>query len=218
MGGVWGERPNPLVCLAERQHVGGVRGTYVHERCVDVVAALAVDGDEEGQAAVGRKHVHAAVLLVVSGKQGDAAVLHPQGGGHHVQRLGGGGGCKPSKPSTHILPLLYNHTLHVTISRATDYFFYTQSTYTAGYVLKLTEWSNISATAGSQTHNLCIIRPVLYRTRWSVSKGSRNKLQNGFSIRPIHYFSVLLLVLPRRCVYFIIMHTGQGTQKVSGSV
>ena len=65
---------------------------YVHERGVDVVGALPVDGDEEGQAAVGRKHVHAAVLLVVARQQGDAAVLHAQRGGHHVQGLAAGGG------------------------------------------------------------------------------------------------------------------------------
>lgn len=61
--------------------------SYVHEGGVDVVGALAVDGDEEGEAAVGGQHVHAAVLLVVPGQQGDAAVLHPQRGRHHVQSL-----------------------------------------------------------------------------------------------------------------------------------
>ncbi len=57
---------------------------YVHERGVDVVAALSVDGDEEGQAAVRRKNVHTAVLLMVPRQQCDAAVLHPQRGRHHV--------------------------------------------------------------------------------------------------------------------------------------
>lgn len=61
--------------------------TYVHEGSVDVVGALSVDGDEEGQAAVGRQHVHAAVLLVVTWQQSNAAVLHTQCGRHHVQRL-----------------------------------------------------------------------------------------------------------------------------------
>ena len=63
--------------------------SYIHERGVDVVGALPVDGDEEGEAAVWRKDVHAAVLLVVPGQQGDAAVLHPQRGRHHVQSLSG---------------------------------------------------------------------------------------------------------------------------------
>lgn len=63
--------------------------SYIHERCVDVIRALPVDGDEEGEAAVRRKDVHAAVLLVVPGQQGDAAVLHPQRRCHHIQRLSG---------------------------------------------------------------------------------------------------------------------------------
>lgn len=58
--------------------------TYIHEGGVDVVGALSVNGDEEGQAAVGRQHVHAAVLLVVPRQQSDAAVLHPQRRCHHV--------------------------------------------------------------------------------------------------------------------------------------
>lgn len=60
---------------------------YVHQGCVDVVAALPVDGDEEGQAAVGRQDVHAAVLLMVPRQQRNAAVLHTQGGSHHVESL-----------------------------------------------------------------------------------------------------------------------------------
>lgn len=65
----------------------GVYVTYVHQRSVDVVGALSVDGDEERQAAVRRQHVHAPVLLVVSRQQSDAAVLHPQRGRDHVQSL-----------------------------------------------------------------------------------------------------------------------------------
>lgn len=61
--------------------------TYIHERCVDVIGALSVDGDQEGEAPVGRQDVHAAVLLVVPGQQSNAAVLHPQRGSHHVQGL-----------------------------------------------------------------------------------------------------------------------------------
>jgi len=63
--------------------------SYIHERSVDIVGALPVDGDQEGEAAVWRKDVHAAVLLVVPGQQGDAAVLHSQRGSHHVQSLSG---------------------------------------------------------------------------------------------------------------------------------
>lgn len=61
--------------------------THVHERSVDVVATLPVDGDEEGQAAVRRQDVHAAVLLVVPRQQRDAAVFHAQCRRHHVQGL-----------------------------------------------------------------------------------------------------------------------------------
>lgn len=63
-------------------------GAHVHKGRVDVVAALAVDGDEEGQAAVRRQDVHAAVLLMVTGQERDAAVFHAQGWRHHVQGLG----------------------------------------------------------------------------------------------------------------------------------
>lgn len=58
--------------------------TYVHQRSIDVVGALSVDGDEERQAAVWRQHVHTAVLLMVPRQQSDAAVLHPQSGRDHV--------------------------------------------------------------------------------------------------------------------------------------
>lgn len=51
--------------------------SYIHERCVDVIGALPVDGNEEGEAAVRWKDVHAAVLLMVPGQQGNAAVFHP---------------------------------------------------------------------------------------------------------------------------------------------
>lgn len=63
--------------------------SYIHERSVDVIGALPVDGDQEGEAAVWRKDVHAAVLLVVPGQQGDAAVFHSQRGSHHIQSLSG---------------------------------------------------------------------------------------------------------------------------------
>lgn len=61
--------------------------TYVHECSVDVVGALPIDGDQEWEAAVRWQDIHAAVLLVVSRQQGDAAVLHPQRGCHHIQSL-----------------------------------------------------------------------------------------------------------------------------------
>ena len=61
--------------------------TYIHESGVDVVAALAVDGDEERQTAVRRQHVHEAVLLVVPWQQGDAAVFRLRLGCHGVQGL-----------------------------------------------------------------------------------------------------------------------------------
>lgn len=63
--------------------------SYIHERSVDVIGALPVYGDQEGEAAVRGQDVHAAVLLVVPGQEGDAAVLHPQRGSHHVQSLWG---------------------------------------------------------------------------------------------------------------------------------
>lgn len=61
----------------------------VGEGGVDVVVALALRGDQEGQRSVGREHVHAAVFLPVPGQQRDAALLHVQVRGHRVQRLGG---------------------------------------------------------------------------------------------------------------------------------
>ncbi len=56
--------------------------TYIHERCIDVVAALSVDGDEEGQAAVRREVVHEAVLVVISRKECNAAVFRLRLRGH----------------------------------------------------------------------------------------------------------------------------------------
>lgn len=63
--------------------------SYIHERRVNVIGALAVDGDQKGEAAVWGEDVHAAVLLVVPGQQGNAAVFHPQRGSHHIQSLSG---------------------------------------------------------------------------------------------------------------------------------
>lgn len=70
-----------------RHHEGGGPQEAVGERRVDVVAALAVGGDQEGQRAVGRQHIHAAVLLAVPGHQRDAALLHVQVRRHRVQSL-----------------------------------------------------------------------------------------------------------------------------------
>lgn len=60
---------------------------YIHQSGIDVIGALAIDGDQEGKAAVRRQDVHAAVLLVVPRQQGDAAVFHPQRGSHHIECL-----------------------------------------------------------------------------------------------------------------------------------
>lgn len=64
--------------------------SYIHECSIDVIGALSIDGDQEGEAAVRGQDVHAAILLMVPGQQGDAAVLHPQRGSHHIQSLSGG--------------------------------------------------------------------------------------------------------------------------------
>lgn len=76
--------------LQRHKAAGGLKRlcvSYIHERRVDVIGALPVDGDQEGEAPVGRQDVHAAVLLVVPGQQSNAAVLYPQRGSHHVQGL-----------------------------------------------------------------------------------------------------------------------------------
>lgn len=41
----------------------------IHQCCVDVVAAIHLCGDKEGQGSVRRQHVHAPVLFSVSGQQ-----------------------------------------------------------------------------------------------------------------------------------------------------
>ena len=70
-----------------RHHEGGGPVETVGERRVDVVVALAFAGDQEGQRAVGRQHVHAAVLLPVPGQQRDAALFNVQVRRHRVQSL-----------------------------------------------------------------------------------------------------------------------------------
>ena len=64
---------------------------HVRQGCVDVVVGVPVGGDEEGQAAVRRQDVHAAVLVPVPGQQGNAALLHVQRRRDRVQRLQGVG-------------------------------------------------------------------------------------------------------------------------------
>lgn len=49
--------------------------TYIHQSCIDVVAALPVYGNEEREASVRRKAVHEAVLILVSRQQSDTAVF-----------------------------------------------------------------------------------------------------------------------------------------------
>lgn len=63
--------------------------TYIHQSSVDVVAALSVYGDKEGEAPVRRKAVHEAVLVLVPWQQGDAAVFGLRLRSHRVQRLRG---------------------------------------------------------------------------------------------------------------------------------
>lgn len=70
-----------------RHHEGSRPQEAVCESRVDVVAALALCGDEEGQGAVRRQDVHAAILLAVPGHQRDAALLHVQVRSHGVQSL-----------------------------------------------------------------------------------------------------------------------------------
>lgn len=70
-----------------RHHKGGGPEEAVGERRVNVVAALSLGGDEEGQGAVRRQDVHAAVLLAVPGHQRNAALLHIQVRSHRVQSL-----------------------------------------------------------------------------------------------------------------------------------
>lgn len=66
--------------------------TYIHQSRIDVVAALSVYGDEEGEAPVGRKAVHEAVLVLVPWQQGNAAVFGLRLRSHWVQRLCGDSG------------------------------------------------------------------------------------------------------------------------------
>lgn len=75
------------VCTHAVVHEETGKRTYIHQSGVDVVAALSVYGDEEGEAPVGRKAVHEAVLVLVPWQQGDAAVFGLRLRSHRVQRL-----------------------------------------------------------------------------------------------------------------------------------
>lgn len=70
----------PLVLEGTR--AGRVLQTYIHQSGVDVVAALAVYRDEEGEAPVGGQAVHEAVLILVPRQQRDAAVFRLRLGSH----------------------------------------------------------------------------------------------------------------------------------------
>lgn len=61
--------------------------TYIHQCCIDVIAGLAVNRNEERQAAVHREDVHAAVLIVVTREQTYAAVLWTDTRCHYIQSL-----------------------------------------------------------------------------------------------------------------------------------
>lgn len=59
----------------------------VSESSVDVIVALPFSRNQEGQSAIRRQNIHAAILLSVSGQQSDAALFHIQVGSHRVERL-----------------------------------------------------------------------------------------------------------------------------------
>lgn len=79
--------------LTPKPHQGGISrptaalDSHVSQGRVDIVVGVPISGDEEGQAAVWRQHIHAAVFVSVPGQQGDAAVLHVQGRRDRVQGL-----------------------------------------------------------------------------------------------------------------------------------
>lgn len=74
---------SPEVCGGSGQRVRGHHKRSrlqktVHQSSVDVVAAVSLGGDQKGERAVGRQHVHTAVLLTVTRQQRHAALLHVQ--------------------------------------------------------------------------------------------------------------------------------------------
>lgn len=82
----------PKVSRGARQRVRGhdessLPVETVGEGGVDVVVALPLCCNQEGEGAIGRQDVHAAVLLSVSGQEGDAALFHIQVGSHRVECL-----------------------------------------------------------------------------------------------------------------------------------
>lgn len=82
----------PKVRCGARQRVRGhdessLPMEAVGESGVDVIVALPFCCNQEGQGAIGRQDIHAAVLLSVSGQQSNAALFHVQVGSHRVERL-----------------------------------------------------------------------------------------------------------------------------------
>ena len=82
----------PKVGRGARQRVRGHNKSSltvetVGESGVDVIVALPLRRNQEGQGAIRRQNIHAAVLLSVPGQQSDAALFHVQVGGHRVERL-----------------------------------------------------------------------------------------------------------------------------------
>lgn len=82
----------PEICRGDgqwvrRHHKGGWPKETVHQCCVDVVAAIHFCGDEKGQGSVRRQHIHAPVLLSISGQQWHTAFLHIQVRCYRIQCL-----------------------------------------------------------------------------------------------------------------------------------
>lgn len=82
----------PKVRCGARQRVRGHNKSSlpvetVSESSVDIIVALPLRRNQEGQGAIGWQNVHAAVLLSVPWQQSDAALFHIQVGGHRVERL-----------------------------------------------------------------------------------------------------------------------------------
>lgn len=59
----------------------------VHQRCIDVIAGLAINRNEERQASVHCEDVHAAVFIMVTWEKANAAVLWTNTRRHYIQSL-----------------------------------------------------------------------------------------------------------------------------------
>lgn len=86
------EHQPPKVRRGARQRVRGHNESSlsvetVSESSVNVIVALPFCRNQEGQSAIRRQNIHAAVLLSVSGQQSNAALFHIQMGSHWVERL-----------------------------------------------------------------------------------------------------------------------------------